>query len=119
MAENTAGQTRHRSDPTRHTQITTGSVAYDDTTIVAGDYTEVQVGYRARHVVWSNATDRIQLEWFEGMADDSCIKTAADGVRTLVTSGGITVTDGAVRVSQNATTGGIKANTDCYWLVSA
>lgn len=49
------------------------------------------VGFVPRFVQWINLTDRITVEWYEGMAADSALKTVAAGTRTLVTSNGITV----------------------------
>lgn len=48
-------------------------------------------GFIPRFVQFVNATDRITDEWYDGMAADSAIETAAAGTRTLETSGGITV----------------------------
>lgn len=56
-------------------------------------------GFVPRVVRWVNLTDRITDEWYEGMAADSALETAAAGTRTLETSGGITVnTDGTFSV---------------------
>lgn len=92
-----------------------GKAEYDDTTIVADDTTWIETGFRARRVTWLNATDRIRLEWYEGMDDNTCIKYAASGAATLETDNGITVDEHGFRVSQNATLGGIAAEKDCYW----
>lgn len=92
-----------------------GKAAFDDTTIVAADTTRIETGFKPRRVTWMNATDRIRLEWYEGMDDNTCIKYAAAGTATLETGNGITVDDGGFRVSQNATLGGIAAEKVCYW----
>lgn len=120
MPENTEGQTRQHSIPTRHGQFSNGRVEYDATSITAADYTEVDVGYRPRYVKWVNATDRVTVEWHEGMAANTCLKTAANGARTLeTTNGGVTVTDGSFRVLQNATLAAIAASKVCYWVTQA
>lgn len=62
---------------------------YLDTGTVAAY--EFETGFLPKYVKVSNVTSRDQLEWFEGMAADSAIKTVAAGTRTLITSNGITV----------------------------
>ena len=67
-----------------------------------------------------NVTDRIGVEWYEGMAADTCIKSAAAGTRTLETTNkGITICDSSgvantegrcFMVSQNATLAVIAAS---------
>jgi hypothetical protein len=48
-------------------------------------------GFVPRYVRWENATDRIMLEWFDGMAQNSAIRTVAAGTRTLDVASGISV----------------------------
>ena len=87
------------------------SVVYDATAIVAADSSTFDIGFKPRYVKFENVTDRVLLEWYEGMADNTCIKTAATGVRTLeTTNGGITVGERDFSVLQNATLGAIKAS---------
>ncbi len=59
----------------------------------------ITLGFKARRVVWHNLTDRISKEWFEGMAADSALSTAADGVRTLATSGALTISASSFTVA--------------------
>ena len=60
------------------------------------------------------------IEWFEGMAANTCIKTAAAGTRTLeTTNGGVTVDSQGFRVLQNATLAAILASKTCYWVARA
>lgn len=47
------------------------------------------VGFRPRKVSLFNETSRVGLYWQEGMADDSALKTAAAGTRTVVTADAI------------------------------
>lgn len=116
MADNTAGQTRAQSADQGTAQFSAGSVVYDATAITAADSTRIETGFKPRHVVWENATDRTRIEWFEGMTANTCIKTIAAGTRTLETSnGGITVDDRGFRVLQNATLAAILASKTCYW----
>src|SRR3990172_5415544 len=105
MADNTAGQTITGNTPSMDAkQIAVGRDVFDATAIVAADSVLVTVGFRPKYVRWENITDRVMVEWFEGMASNTCIKTAAAGTRTLeTTNGGITVNDKGFRVLQNAT----------------
>ena len=96
-----------------------GRVVYDATAIVATDSTTIDVGFTPRYVCWENVTDRVKIEWYEGMAADSCIKTAAAGTRTLeITSGngGITVSGRTFSVLQNATLAAILASKVCTFM---
>lgn len=116
MAENTAGQTLSTSFPRRVNQFANGSVTFDATAIVAADYIEITCGFVPRKIIFNNDTDRIMIEWREGMAANTCIKTAANGARTLETSnGGITLTEAGFRVTQNATLAVIAASKVCRW----
>lgn len=120
MPENTAGQSRTTTIPNRHTQVSTGRVVFDATAITAADYVEIDVGYTPRYVCWENITDRIKIEWYEGMAANTCIKTAAAGTRTLeTTNGGITLSGNSFQVTQNATLGAVAASKDCTWITMA
>lgn len=60
----------------------------DSATAAATDFS---FGFKPNHVRFVNLTDRIEDEWFYGMAADSALHTVAAGTRTLATSGGITV----------------------------
>ena len=61
---------------------------------VTGVAMTFSVGFTPRYVAFVNATDRITDEWYDGMAADSAIETAAAGTRTLETSGGLTISTG-------------------------
>lgn len=88
-----------------------GYVTMPATAITAADSVVFTTGFRPRKVVVENVTDRIRIEWYEGMADNSCIKTAANGTRTLeTTNGGITVSANGFSVLQNATLAVIAAS---------
>ena len=71
------------------------SVSYLDDAAAPAPVTYT-AGFMPRYVVVQNATDRIRLEWFEGMASGSAIKTIATGTTTLETTGGITVSGNAI-----------------------
>lgn len=97
-------------------QLAIGKVVFDATAITAADYTEIDIGFKPKYVEWLNATDRISGEFYEGMAANNCLKTAAAGTRTLeTTNGGITLTDTGFRVLQNATLALILASKTCYF----
>ena len=116
MADNIAGQTRTNSDMQDSPAVAQGSVVYDATAITAADSTRVLTGFKPRYVRWVNLTDRVEVEWFEGMAANTCLKTAAAGTRTLeTTNGGITVDDRGFRVLQNATLAAILASKTCFY----
>ena len=120
MADNVAGQTRTGSNEQDSPNVAMGKVVYDATTITAADSTRVLTGFKPRYVRWVNLTDRVEIEWFEGMDANSCLKTAAAGTRTLETgagNGGITVDERGFRVLQNATLGAIAASKTCYYEV--
>lgn len=119
MAENLA-QTRFFSPSQANGQFNAGKVTFPATAIVATDYTEIDVGYRPKYVRWTNLTDRVTIEFFEGMTQGTCLKTAASGTQTLESAnGGITLTDFGFQVLQNATLAAILASKDCYWKASA
>jgi hypothetical protein len=64
-------------------RITTDGVAAVDNTF--------SLGFAPRYVKWVDLTNRIMLEWFEGMAANSALRTVAAGTRTLDVSSGITL----------------------------
>ena len=47
----------------------------------------IKLGFIPRFVQVVNETDRITFEWYEGIASEAGVKTAANGDRTLETSG--------------------------------
>lgn len=127
MAINTAGQTiTGNSVPSDSPQYKVGRIVFDATAITAADSVVVSLGFTPKYVVWENVTDRVKIEWYEGMAANTSIKTVAAGTRTLeTTNGGITIcdsdgvakTDGkAFAVLQNATLAAILASKVCTWV---
>lgn len=125
MSINTAYTNTTASQAESPPAAAAGRITYPATSIVAADYTVVTVGFTPRYVQWCNNTSRIQIEWFEGMADDTCIKTAAAGTRTIETTNlGITICDSdgtantagrCFKVAQNATLAAILASEICNW----
>ena len=127
MAINTAGQTvTGNSVPYDAPKTKVGRIVFDATAITAADSVVVSLGFTPKYVAWENVTDRTKIEWYEGMAANTCIKTAAAGARTLETAnGGITVctADGTANVDgkafsvlQNATLAAILAGKVCTWV---
>lgn len=99
--------------------IHSGKVVFDATAIVAADYVEIDLGFKPSYVCWENITDRTRGEHWQGMADESCVKTANTGARTLEVTGvnkGITLTENGFRVAQNATLALILASKTCHYL---
>lgn len=118
MADNSAGQTRTNSDLQDSPSTARGKIVFDATAITAADSTRVLTGFKPRYVRWVNLTDRVEVEWFEGMDANTCLKTVAAGTRTLETSGGnggVTVDDKGFRVLQNATLAAILASKTCIY----
>ncbi len=125
MAVNTAYTTNSLTQKSPAPQAAAGRITFPATSIVAADFTVVPCGFTPRYVQWCDVTSRIQVEWFEGMAADTCIKTAAAGTRTIETTNqGITIcdTDGTAnaagnsfKVSQNATLAAILASEIMNW----
>jgi hypothetical protein len=119
MPENIA-YTKTENPSQSNGQLSVGQIVFPATVIVATDFIEVDVGFRPKHVVFSNTTDRVEGEYFEGMAANTCIKTVAAGTRTLeVSNGGITLTDNGFRVSQNATLALVLASKTCHYIAQA
>jgi hypothetical protein len=121
MAENTT-LTLTRKDNQGQSQVLSGKVVFDATAITAADYIEIDVGFKPTYVKWENVTDRVSGEHYEGMADESCVKTAANGTKTLEVTGGnkgITLTTNGFRVAQNATLALILASKTCHFIAIA
>lgn len=127
MAINTAGQTlTGNTVPYDAPKNKVGRIVFDATAITAADSTLVSLGFTPKYVVWENVTDRVKIEWYEGMAANTSIKTVASGTRTLeTTNGGITIcdSDGTANVNgkcfsvlQNATLAAILASKVCTWM---
>lgn len=132
MAINVAGQTLAQTVSDGIPKYASGSDTFDATAITATDFVKVTCGFIPRYFVWSNDTDRVMIEWRDGMAENSCIKTAAAGTRTLEVTGGnrgiivgtptstnvvagVTPGAGEVLISQNATLAAILASKVCRW----
>lgn len=63
-------------------------ISYIDTGTVAGR--AFTVGFKPRYVHVFNETDRIEEEWFEGMADAEGLLRIANGTGSIITTLGIT-----------------------------
>ena len=53
-------------------QVQSGKITMHSTAVSTGDYVIVPVGFTPRHIRWYNTTG-IYLEWFQGMAADTCL----------------------------------------------
>lgn len=80
--------TSSQTDGIDRIQVATGSYLDDATTPAAASIT---VGFTPRYIRVENQTDRIMLEWMQGMTSAHALKTVAAGTRTAETSGGITI----------------------------
>lgn len=90
------------------------SVGRASGTYTAADFT-ITLGFKPRYFRIINLTDRVQCEWFEGMAAGDCLLRAANGDTTLVTTDGITVNaDGTVSVDVSVN-GIMTDNDDIAW----
>lgn len=61
---------------------------------------DITCGFKPRvvRVMNLNGSGDVALEWYEGMADASAIKIGIDGARSVITSLGITVSEGGFTV---------------------
>lgn len=117
MAENIV-YTLTKADSDLDSSVLTGKIVFDGTAIVAADYVEIDLGRKPRYVRVENVTDRIAAEHWAGMADESCVKTAAAGTKTLEVTGGnkgITLTTRGFRIAQNATLAVIAASKTLHY----
>jgi len=73
---------------------------YHDT--AAAEFT-ITCGFKPRYVKVVNvdATGLSSMEWFEGMANDSCVETITNGTITVDTTEGITVSASGFTVAVN------------------
>lgn len=103
-----------------------GRITFGADSITAADFVVQATGFTPRYIKVQNVTDRICTEWYEGMAADTCIKTAANGTVTIETTNqGLTVCDSdgtarttgrAFKISQNATLAVIAASKVLNWV---
>lgn len=124
MAVNTAYTTNSLTQKSAAPSLARGKITFPATAITAADFVVVTCGFVPRYVEWVNTTG-IKIEWFEGMAADTSIKTIAAGDRSLETTNqGVTIcdTDGTAntagnsfKISQNATLIAITADDLIYW----
>lgn len=77
------------SNAVENTRVATISHFDDAGSPAAASY---KLGFRPRYVRVDNVTDRIMLEWYEGMTSTHAVQTLAAGTRALLTGAGVTVT---------------------------
>lgn len=126
MAINSTYTQANGPDAAQPPKLASGRIEFDATAITAADYVVQSVGFTPRYIRVENVTDRIAVEWFEGMAADTCVKTAAAGTKTLETTNlGLTVCDSdgtantagrSFKISQNATLAVIAASKVLNWI---
>lgn len=78
---------------TENTRLATISHFDDAGSPAAASY---DVGFRPRYVLVSNVTDSIQFVWQEGMTSGHAIQTLATGARSVITTGGVTVSNDTI-----------------------
>lgn len=121
----TVNSATQKSDPP---QRAFGKITYPATpAITATDYTVVEVGFTPRRIVWVDSVNLFRFEWLEGMAANSCLKSALNGDNTLEVTGGnggITVCDSdgtanttgrSFKVLQNLTLAIVAVSAVDYW----
>lgn len=99
-------------------QFVEGKVVYDATAITTTDYTRIAVGFKPKYIKWLNLTDRIQIEWYEGMTASQVLLTVAAGTRTLdTTANAVVVDDRGFSILQDGTLAAIAASKTCCFTV--
>lgn len=95
MAYNTtqAGRTDTLAPESVPMQFVEGKVVLDGTAITTTDYSRFAIGFKPKYIKVVNITDRIQIEWFEGMTSAQALLTVAAGTRTLDTTAAQVVVD--------------------------
>lgn len=126
MAINTTYTQNNASQKEAAPAFAAGRITFGADSITAADYVVQVLGFTPRYIKVENVTDRISTEWYEGMAADTCIKTAAAGTKTIETTNkGLTVCDSdgtantsgrAFKIAQNATLAVIAASTVVNWV---
>jgi hypothetical protein len=126
MAINTTYTQSNASQKQDTPALAAGRITFGADSITAADYVVQNLGFTPRYIKVENVTDRISVEWYEGMAADTCVKTAANGAKTLETTNlGLTVcdSDGTARttgrsfkIAQNATLAVIAASKVLSWV---
>jgi hypothetical protein len=85
--------------------ISIGRVVNDASALVADPV--FVVGFAPRYIKWQDLTNRISLEWYEGMAANSAVRQVAAGTGTLDVAAGITPGTKAA---------GCPASATCIWM---
>jgi hypothetical protein len=126
MAINSTYTQSNGPDAAQPPKAATGRITFGADSITAADYVVQTCGFVPRYIKVENVTDRISVEWYEGMAADTCVKTAAAGTKTLETTNkGLTVCDSdgtantagrSFKISQNATLAVIAASKVLNWV---
>jgi hypothetical protein len=81
------------------------------TTSASAEALTITLGFAPLKVKFVNATDRIQDEWYEGMASAESIHTIANGTVSLETTNGVAVSGNTFTLT--ATT--MVASKTFYW----
>lgn len=128
MAINTTYTTNNASQKEAAPAFASGRLTFGADAITTTDHVVINCGFTPRYIQFITVTDRVTGEWYEGMAADSCLKTAANGTVTLEVTGGnggITLCDSdgtantsgrSFKVLQNATLALVLASKVNTWV---
>lgn len=95
-----------------------GKVVYDSTAITTTDYSRFEVGFKPRSIEFVNATDRIKIEWKQGMDSSTRLRTVAAGTVTLdATTDCVKLDERGFSLLQDTTAAVIAASKTCYFTV--
>ena len=118
MAYNTTqtGRTDTLAPESVPMQFVEGKIVYDSTSITATDYSRFAIGFKPKYIKVVNVTDRISVEWFEGMTASQALLTVAAGTRTLdTTANQFVIDDRGFSLLQNGTVAVLVASvTVCF-----
>lgn len=114
MADNILGQTKTVAPDQGTPGSAMGKIVLDATAIVVTDSLYIPVGFQPRYARLQ-ASSGVTIEWFAGMAANTCFKTAANGARTLEVIG-ISVDSKGFRVIQNATLAAVLASSTVFYM---
>ena len=92
-------------------QIVEGTVVFDGTAITTTDYFRIPCGFKPKYISFVNLTDRVGIEWYEGLTASQSLLTVAAGTRTLdTTASQVVIDDRGFSILQDGTLGVIKAS---------
>lgn len=85
--------------------------------VIASGVLTISLGFAPKKFKIINCTDRLTQEWFEGLAANNFLETAANGDKTLETDGKVAVSGSTVVVTFDG--GAVTDNDTVVWEASA